>query len=123
MAIPLLSVNAVVVDKSRILNAEGLRFSDEFVRHKVLDLIGDIALLGCQIMGHVVASKSGHGHHLTLMKEIIAHPECWEFVTIEKSADEGVLARVVTSTREAGNMILPLLVPSQVSTTASVGSH
>jgi UDP-3-O-[3-hydroxymyristoyl] N-acetylglucosamine deacetylase len=104
--------NAVVVDQSRVLNAEGLRFSDEFVRHKVLDLIGDLALLGCQLIGHVVASKSGHGHHLGLMKEIIAHPECWEFVTLEKNEEEGVLARVVSSTREAGSMILPFLVPA-----------
>ena len=104
--------NAVVVDRSGILNAEGLRFSDEFVRHKVLDLIGDLALLGCQVVGHVVAVKSGHGHHLSLMKEIIAHPECWEFVTIEKNEEEGVLARVVTSTKEVGSMFMPFLVPS-----------
>ncbi|MCK4839487.1 MAG: UDP-3-O-acyl-N-acetylglucosamine deacetylase, partial [Desulfobulbaceae bacterium] len=104
--------NAVVVDQTKVLNAEGLRFSDEFVRHKVLDLIGDLALLGCQIIGHVVASKSGHGHHVGLMKEIVAHPECWEFVTLEKNEKEGVLAKVVSSTREAGNLILPFLVPS-----------
>lgn len=114
--------NAVVVDRSRVLNAEGLRFSDEFVRHKVLDLIGDLALLGCQVVGHVIASKSGHGHHLGLMKEIIAHPECWEFVTLEKSDKEGVLAKVVTSTKEAGNRILPFLVPaSPVATATSMG--
>jgi UDP-3-O-[3-hydroxymyristoyl] N-acetylglucosamine deacetylase len=104
--------NAVVVDRTKVLNAEGLRFSDEFVRHKVLDLIGDLALLGCQIIGHVVASKSGHSHHVGLMKEIVAHPECWEFVTLEKNEKEGVLAKVVSSTREAGNLILPFLVPS-----------
>ncbi|MFN2366400.1 MAG: UDP-3-O-acyl-N-acetylglucosamine deacetylase [Desulfurivibrionaceae bacterium] len=104
--------NAVVVDRTRVLNAEGLRFTDEFVRHKVLDLIGDLALLGCQLIGHVVATKSGHGHHLGLMKEIVAHPECWEFVTLEKLDEDGVLAKVVSSTREAGNMILPFLVPA-----------
>jgi UDP-3-O-[3-hydroxymyristoyl] N-acetylglucosamine deacetylase len=116
--------NAVVVDRSRVLNAEGLRFSDEFVRHKVLDLIGDLALLGCQIVGHVVASKAGHGHHLSLMKEIIANPECWEFVTIEKNEEEGVLAKVVTSTKEARNIILPFLVPSTtVTPTPSLSGH
>lgn len=104
--------NAVVVDRSGVLNAEGLRFSDEFVRHKVLDLIGDLSLLGCQIVGHVVASKSGHGHHLSLMKEIVAHPECWEFVTLEKNDEEGVLAKVISSTWDAGNLILPFLVPA-----------
>jgi UDP-3-O-[3-hydroxymyristoyl] N-acetylglucosamine deacetylase len=110
--------NAVVVDRTRVLNTEGLRFSDEFVRHKVLDLIGDLALLGCQLIGHVVATKSGHGHHLGLMKEIVAHPECWEFVTLENHEEEGVLAKVVSSTREAGNMILPFLVPANSVATA-----
>lgn len=110
--------NAVVVDRTRVLNAEGLRFSDEFVRHKVLDLIGDLSLLGCQIIGHVVATRSGHGHHLGLMKEIAAHPECWEFVTLEKHEEDGVLARVVSSTREAGNMIMPFLVPANPVVTA-----
>lgn len=113
--------NAVVVDQSRILNVEGLRFSNEFVRHKALDLIGDLALLGCQIVGHVVAYKSGHGHHLGLMKEIVAHPECWEFVTLEKNEDDGVLAKVVSSTREAGHMLLPFFVPSpRVATISSM---
>ncbi|MEN8134015.1 MAG: UDP-3-O-acyl-N-acetylglucosamine deacetylase [Thermodesulfobacteriota bacterium] len=110
--------NAVVIDQTKVLNIEGLRFSDEFVRHKVLDLIGDLALLGCQIIGRVVASKSGHGHHLGLMKEIVAHPECWEFVTLEKNEKEGVLAKVVSSTKEAGNLILPFLVPSNPVATA-----
>lgn len=115
--------NAVVVDRTRILNSEGLRFSDEFVRHKVLDLIGDLALLGCQLVGHVVATRSGHGHHLGLMKEIVAHPECWEFVTLEKHDEEGVLTKVVSSTREAGNMLFPFLVPANsVATVPSLRS-
>lgn len=104
--------NAVVIDQTKVLNTEGLRFSDEFVRHKVLDLIGDMALMGCQIIGHVVAKKSGHGHHLSLMKEIAAHPECWEFVTLEANEQEGVLAKVVSSTKEAGNLLFPFLVPA-----------
>jgi UDP-3-O-[3-hydroxymyristoyl] N-acetylglucosamine deacetylase len=113
--------NAVVMDRSGILNAEGLRFSDEFVRHKILDLIGDLALLGCPLLGQVIATKPGHGLHLGLMKELVAHPECWEFVALERSEDDGVLARVVTSTVEAGNMILPFLVPSRPSVSASSG--
>jgi len=117
--------NAVVVDQYGILNSEGLRFSDEFVRHKVLDLIGDLTLLGCPIMGHVIASKAGHGQHLGLMREIAARPECWEFITLEKSEDEGVFARVVTSTKEAGNRILPFLVPPAptVAVSTNIGSH
>lgn len=115
--------NAVIVDQSGIVNAEGLRFSDEFVRHKALDLIGDLALLGCQIIGHVIAFKSGHTHHLGLMKEIVAHPECWEFVTLEDNEKDGVLAKVVSSTKEAGSMILPFLVPAnQIATINSMRS-
>ncbi|NTV13771.1 MAG: UDP-3-O-acyl-N-acetylglucosamine deacetylase [Desulfobulbaceae bacterium] len=105
--------NAVVMGEEGVLNAEGLRFSDEFVRHKVLDLIGDLALIGCPLLGHVVASKPGHGLHLSLMKELVAHPECWEFVVLEEAEEEGVFGRVVTSTVGAGNMILPFLVPAR----------
>ena len=112
--------NAVVMDRDGILNAEGLRFSDEFVRHKVLDLIGDLALLGCPLLGQVIASKPGHGIHLGLMRELVAHPECWEFVALEQSEGDGVLARVITSTVEAGNKILPFLVPARSS--VSMGS-
>ena len=114
--------NAVVVDQAGVLNAEGLRYRDEFVRHKVLDLIGDLALLGCPLLGHVVASRPGHGLHLGLMKELVAHPECWEFVVLEDREGDGVLARVVTSTVEAGSMLLPFLVPSSASVVASHGA-
>ncbi len=114
--------NAIVIDRSEILNAEGLRFSDEFVRHKILDLIGDMALLGCPVMGHISASKAGHGQHLLLMQEIAEHPECWQLVTLTDEGEESVLEKVVTSTKAAGNKILPYLVPPQlipVSSTAA----
>jgi UDP-3-O-[3-hydroxymyristoyl] N-acetylglucosamine deacetylase len=52
--------NAVVVDESGVLNAEGLRYEDEFVRHKMLDLIGDVSLIGYRFFGHVRAYKAGH---------------------------------------------------------------
>ncbi len=103
--------NAVVIDRLGILNEEGLRYADEFVRHKVLDLMGDMALLGFPVIGHFIASKAGHGQHLGLMKEIANHPECWEFVKFEKHGDS-VLERVVTSTVAASNKILPYLVPT-----------
>ena len=69
--------NAIVVDGARILNREGLRFPDEFVRHKVLDLIGDLALLGVPIQGHVKAMRSGHALHHALIAEIRTNPDCW----------------------------------------------
>lgn len=113
--------NAVVMDRTGILNAEGLRFNDEFVRHKVLDLIGDLALMGCPLLGHVIASKPGHGLHLSLMKELVAHPECWEFVALEECEEQGVFARVVNGTVEAGHLILPFLVPASRPVASSPG--
>lgn len=69
--------NAIVVDEARVLNREGLRFPDEFVRHKVLDLIGDLALLGLPLQGHVKAMRGGHALHQALVAEIRANPSCW----------------------------------------------
>lgn len=106
--------NAIVIDRAKILNAEGLRYSDEFVRHKLLDLIGDMALLGCPLLGHIVAVKAGHTQHLQLMQAIADHAECWQFVKWTDKGDGNVLERVVMSTRAAGNRILPYLVPPQV---------
>jgi UDP-3-O-[3-hydroxymyristoyl] N-acetylglucosamine deacetylase len=115
--------NAVVMDRTGVLNVEGLRFNDEFVRHKVLDLIGDLALMGCPLLGHVIASRPGHGLHLSLMKELVAHPECWEFVALEECEDQGVFARVVSGTVEAGQMIMPFLVPASRQVASSPGAR
>lgn len=70
--------NAIVLDKSTVLNPEGLRFDDEFVRHKILDFIGDLALLGLPIKGHFVVHKSGHGLNHKFLKELISKKDCWE---------------------------------------------
>ncbi|MHB8828417.1 MAG: UDP-3-O-acyl-N-acetylglucosamine deacetylase [Syntrophales bacterium] len=72
--------NAIVLDENRIINKEGLRFPDEFVRHKILDSIGDLALLGIPIIGHFVASKSGHRLNNLLLKELLSRKECWALV-------------------------------------------
>ena len=69
--------NTVVLSQDGILNESGLRFSDEFVRHKVLDLIGDFSLLGLPFIGHLIADRSGHALHTRLVKQILDHPECW----------------------------------------------
>ena len=63
--------NAIVIDDERILNPEGLRFPDEFVRHKILDAIGDLSLLGYPILGHVRAYKAGHDINHQLVKKIL----------------------------------------------------
>jgi UDP-3-O-[3-hydroxymyristoyl] N-acetylglucosamine deacetylase len=73
--------NAVVLDEQRIINKDGLRCADEFVKHKILDAIGDLSLLGMPIIGHFIASKSGHKLNNILLKELMAHEECWTIVT------------------------------------------
>ncbi len=104
--------NAVVIGPGGVINEEGLRFTDEFARHKVLDLLGDLALLGCRVLGHVEATKSGHGQHLALMQAIIAHPECWECVEPERYAESGLLETMAVTTMNAGATIFPFLSPS-----------
>lgn len=72
--------NAIVLDEQKIINKEGLRFPDEFVKHKVLDAIGDLFLLGMPIIGHFVAYKSGHRLNNLLLKELMLKADCWEIV-------------------------------------------
>jgi UDP-3-O-[3-hydroxymyristoyl] N-acetylglucosamine deacetylase len=72
--------NAVVIDDDRILNSEGLRYEDEFVRHKVLDCIGDLSLLGMPFVGHIVAYRSGHALNHALLTKFIDQRSCWETV-------------------------------------------
>jgi UDP-3-O-[3-hydroxymyristoyl] N-acetylglucosamine deacetylase len=78
--------NAIVVDEYRILNQDGLRYDDEFVRHKVLDAIGDLYLLGYSLIGEFQAYKSGHGLNNTSLRALIAQPDAWEMVTFEDEA-------------------------------------
>lgn len=70
--------NAIVIDQNHILNEEGLRFQDEFVRHKILDCLGDFSLLGLPIIGHIVLSKSGHAYNHTFLKEFFRRRDSWE---------------------------------------------
>jgi UDP-3-O-[3-hydroxymyristoyl] N-acetylglucosamine deacetylase len=74
--------NAVVIDGDRVLNDGGLRFPDEFVRHKVLDCIGDFSLIGMPIMGHVVASKSGHAFNHAFLEKFFKEKDSWETCTL-----------------------------------------
>ena len=73
--------NTVVLDEQRVLNQSGLRFPDEFVRHKVLDLIGDLALLGMPLLAHVDVERGGHALHQQLVERILATPEAWTLET------------------------------------------
>ncbi|MDH3325795.1 MAG: UDP-3-O-acyl-N-acetylglucosamine deacetylase [Gammaproteobacteria bacterium] len=75
--------NAVVVDDYRVLNADGLRYEDEFVRHKVLDAIGDLYLLGHSLIGEFSGHKSGHALNNKLLCALLANEDCWELVTFD----------------------------------------
>lgn len=75
--------NAVVIDDKDIINREGLRFPDEFVRHKLLDCIGDFALLGLPILGHVILEKSGHAFNHAFIKKFFSRKQSWETRTIQ----------------------------------------
>ncbi|MFH2047483.1 MAG: UDP-3-O-acyl-N-acetylglucosamine deacetylase [Pseudomonadota bacterium] len=74
--------NAVVIDKNTILNNDGLRFPDEFVRHKTLDSIGDFSLLGLPVMGHFKLNKSGHAFNHAFIEMFFSSKESWETRTI-----------------------------------------
>jgi UDP-3-O-[3-hydroxymyristoyl] N-acetylglucosamine deacetylase len=75
--------NAVVLDEYRVLNNEGLRYEDEFVRHKILDAIGDLYLMGHSLIGSYTAYKSGHQLNNKLLRALIADPKAWEEVTFQ----------------------------------------
>ena len=75
--------NAIAVGDYRILNEDGLRYEDEFVKHKVLDAIGDLYLLGNSLIGEFTGYKSGHGLNNILLRELIAQPDSWEVATFE----------------------------------------
>jgi UDP-3-O-[3-hydroxymyristoyl] N-acetylglucosamine deacetylase len=92
--------NAVVLDEHRVLNAEGLRFGDEFIRHKILDAIGDLYVLGRPILAAFSARKSGHALNNMLVRALIADPSATEVVTFERAeeAPAGVASLLRPST-------------------------
>jgi len=79
--------NAIVMDDFRVINDDGLRYGDEFVKHKILDAIGDLYLLGCPLIGSFCAHKSGHGLNNRLLRELDERQDCWETVTFDGSED------------------------------------
>jgi len=83
--------NAIVVDADRILNEDGLRYEDEFVKHKVLDAIGDLYLLGNSLIGEFQGHKSGHGLNNKLLRKLIADKDAWEVETFD-SLDEAPIS-------------------------------
>jgi len=88
--------NAIVLDEYRILNDDGLRYEDEFVKHKVLDAIGDLYLLGHPLIGAFSAHKSGHSLNNRLLRELVNNQEAWELITYNEN-DEAPIAFVRTA--------------------------
>ena len=89
--------NAVVLDEYRVLNAEGLRFADEFIRHKLLDAIGDLYLLGRPVLGAFAAHKSGHALNNRLLRALLAEKGALEAVSFERAEEAPArVARLVT---------------------------
>ena len=79
--------NAIVMDEFRVLNEDGLRHKNEFVRHKILDFIGDLAILGHIVIGHFVAERSGHSLNQKLLKKFMAEDKCWEVVRFKNKEE------------------------------------
>ncbi len=79
--------NAIVLDSNTILNEDGLRYEDEFVRHKILDAIGDLYLLGHSLIGEFEAYKSGHALNNQLLRALLEQPDAWEIATFENDDD------------------------------------
>ena len=75
--------NAIGLDEFRVLNPDGLRYEDEFVRHKVLDAIGDLYLLGHSLIGAFSGYKSGHEVNNMLLRKLLAQEDAWELVSFE----------------------------------------
>jgi len=86
--------NAVCFDRTGVMNPGGLRFSDECCRHKILDLIGDLALIGKPLLGHVVAERAGHAMHTALVARIMSDPSLYEVLTFDQLASRVVDALV-----------------------------
>jgi UDP-3-O-[3-hydroxymyristoyl] N-acetylglucosamine deacetylase len=83
--------NAIVLDEFRVLNDDGLRYADEFVRHKILDAVGDLYLAGHPILGAYIGYKSGHALNNRLVRALLAQQEAWALTTFEDEAPSPVI--------------------------------
>jgi len=89
--------NAVVLDGSKILNEEGLRAPDEFVRHKVLDAVGDLSLAGAPILGLYNAARAGHAFNNQMLHALFANPDAWEVVTLRHKPAVSEVVQIAVS--------------------------
>ncbi|MBC7386782.1 MAG: UDP-3-O-acyl-N-acetylglucosamine deacetylase [Cryobacterium sp.] len=88
--------NAVVLDSALVLNPDGLRYPDEFVRHKTLDALGDFKLSGIQILGSFKLHRAGHDLHRSILAEVFKDPANYEIVTLDAEADEALMASEIS---------------------------
>ena len=79
--------NAIVMDEYRVLNSDGLRYDDEFVKHKILDAVGDLYLIGMPLMAKYVACRSGHAINNPLCRALLAQPDAFEVVSFASQSD------------------------------------
>lgn len=100
--------NAILVDGDSVVNEEGLRFHDEFVRHKVLDIVGDLALAGVPVIGHFYGHKPGHALNQALLRKFVSNEQAWRYVTLDEIEDlpsrrrlSGALASTASRMRKA----------------------
>jgi len=89
--------NAIVLGDKEVLNGNKIRFKDEFVRHKILDAIGDLALLGFPIYGHIIANKSGHTLHVKLLRKILLCRDSWEIVSTKPKVAPAAISSELTA--------------------------
>ncbi len=94
--------NAVIIDDYRVMNDDGLRYEDEFVKHKILDAVGDLYLLGHNLIGAFEGYKSGHALNNELIKTLLANEKAWEFTTLEQKS----------KSKAADSYILPVIDPA-----------
>lgn len=85
--------NAIGIDDFRVLNEDGLRYENEFVKHKILDAVGDLYLLGSSLLGYFRGYKSGHALNNKLLRQLLAEKEAWEYVTFEDAASAPISYR------------------------------
>lgn len=86
--------NAIVMDEYRVLNSDGLRYEDEFVKHKALDAIGDLYLLGRPLIGAFTAFKSGHALNNQLLRSLLEREDAWEEITFQSRSDAPAFLRI-----------------------------
>ena len=79
--------NAIVMDDTKVLNTDGLRYDDEFVKHKILDAIGDLYIIGKPLLAAYTAFRSGHALNNKLLRELLSQQGAYEIVTFDKEAD------------------------------------